>query len=275
MASTHHTTNTAPLAHKVALVTRAHNQSHSLVEGLKALGAEVFQLPVITIEALDDSPHIAACWQQRNRLNGIILTSANAVTQWFAQLTPSQREELRQDNHVQWLCVGQATADALMKHGYTPDWQPSRAKASTLAMEWLTQNDVRGHIYWFPCSQQAQTLLELSFIEAGAWLECFPLYRPVAEAFDAEMIEEALRRGALHLLTFASPSAARFFLERLPLATWEQAPTPPVWAAIGPTTAKELERHGVCVDIVPQRPGVASWLEAIAQYYAHQREENP
>ena len=67
------------LAGRRVLVTRALHQAGKLSEGLRALGAEPVEVPVLEIRPPGDFAPLDAALEQIDSYDWLILTSANAV----------------------------------------------------------------------------------------------------------------------------------------------------------------------------------------------------
>ena len=68
-----------PLAGRRVLVTRALHQAGKLSEGLRALGAEAVEVPVLEIRPPESYATLDAAIVRLERYDWLILTSANAV----------------------------------------------------------------------------------------------------------------------------------------------------------------------------------------------------
>ena len=92
-------------------------------------------------------------------------------------------------------------------------------------------------------------------------------YRAVAPGDGGRDLSDRLEAGAIDALTFTSPSTVRNFLAMLRPAAREAAMALPV-AAIGPTTAEALGDAGFPPPIVPEVPGSAALVAALAERMA-------
>jgi uroporphyrinogen-III synthase len=105
-----------PLAGRRVLVTRALHQAGKLSEGLRALGADAVEVPVLEIrppasfEALDEA------LRQIDSYDWLILTSANAVRA-LAERAAFLGVDLKKLAPPQVAAVGEATAAAARKAG--------------------------------------------------------------------------------------------------------------------------------------------------------------
>jgi uroporphyrinogen-III synthase len=87
------------------------------------------------------------------------------------------------------------------------------------------------------------------------------LYTAVPQRGDAAGLEEQIRQGRIHWLTFASPSSVRGLFEQLrPDAV--NAGTSRV-ASIGPVTSRELAQFGVRIDVEATEHTIDGMLDAI------------
>ena len=66
------------------LVTRPAAQAHGWVERLRAQGLDAAALPLLAIEGMADTAHLAEAWQALHRHALVMFVSPNAVTHFFA-----------------------------------------------------------------------------------------------------------------------------------------------------------------------------------------------
>jgi uroporphyrinogen-III synthase len=101
------------------VVTRPRDQARSLVAGIRALGAEVVECPLIEIERTSDEPIDAGGY------DWVVVTSPNGADELARRGTGLPRVA----------AVGPATADALRAHGIEPAFVPSESSQEGLLGE--------------------------------------------------------------------------------------------------------------------------------------------
>ncbi len=101
------------------VVTRPRDQAQSLVAGIRALGAEVVECPLIAIERTSDAPIDATGY------DWVVVTSQNGADELARRGTGVLRVA----------AVGPATADALRARGIEPAFVPSESSQEGLLRE--------------------------------------------------------------------------------------------------------------------------------------------
>ena len=109
-----------PLAGRRVLVTRAAHQAGKLSEGLRALGAEPVEVPVLEIRPPSSFEPLDEALRQLDHYDWLILTSANTVRALVERaaelgiaLAPAS---------LKVAAVGEATADAARNVGFLSRW---------------------------------------------------------------------------------------------------------------------------------------------------------
>jgi uroporphyrinogen-III synthase len=75
------------------------------------------------------------------------------------------------------------------------------------------------------------------------------------------------------VITFASPSAATNFVDRVDPKQLDRLKADCVFAAIGPATGARMTELGLPIQILAEDHTVSGFVEAIVQYYTKQREK--
>jgi uroporphyrinogen-III synthase len=127
-----------PLAGKRVLVTRAAHQAGKLSEGLRALGAEPVEVPVLEIRPPANFDAMDAALRNLARYDWLILTSANTVRA-LAERATALGIALDQPARLKVAAVGEATAAAARKTGFHVDFIPEFYVAESLAEGLMNQ----------------------------------------------------------------------------------------------------------------------------------------
>ena len=112
-----------PLAGRRVLVTRAAHQAGKLSEGLRALGAEPVEVPVLEIQPPASYDPLDAAVRQFHLYDWVIFTSANAV-RVLAERARVAGTDLRKDISIKVAAVGEATAAAARDAGFEITFVP-------------------------------------------------------------------------------------------------------------------------------------------------------
>ena len=253
-----------PLFGRRVLVTRSREQAGAFVDALAAEGARAVCAPMIQLEAPADCSELDAALEDLGAYTQLVFTSANAV-RFSAARARARGLELRPGPATRVICVGPATARAALEGPGCPSTACRRP--STMPRRcWkglLRDGDLAGQRVLIPRSDLARDTLPEGLRAAGARVDAVVAYRNLPAAIDAEALRRQLLAGELDALTFASPSAVRRFaalLDAQALAAARRC----VVAAIGPVTARALERAGLPAAAVAGSATPAALVEALA-----------
>jgi uroporphyrinogen-III synthase len=120
-----------PLAGRTILVTRARHQAGRLTEALRAVGAEVVEIPAIAIVPPDSYADLDRTLLNLSQYQWLIVTSANAVQALQARLAATG-SEVGALSHLKIAAVGSATAAALREMGIEVAVTPAEYVAESL-----------------------------------------------------------------------------------------------------------------------------------------------
>ena len=189
---------TLPLAGRRVLVTRAAHQAGKLSEGLRALGAEPVEVPILEIQPPADPVPLDRALRALNSYDWLILTSANTVhaTAWSNLLSKMES--------VKVAAVGEATASAARKAGLRVDLVPEKYVAEAL-VECL-DGEVVGKKVLFARAEIARDVIPDALRAAGATVDVVDAYRNVMPAAAPELLRAALEKG-IDAATFTSSSS--------------------------------------------------------------------
>ncbi len=253
-----------PLAGRRVLVTRALDTSASLVEPLRRLGASPVILPTIEVRDTLD-PALDAAVRRLSGFAWVALTSANGVRALMAAVERAGLDA-RAFAGCRLACVGEATARALREAGLKADLVPAVATAEALALA-MIEAGVGGPVL-APLAAGARDTLPTLLGEHGAQIEVIAAYRTAAPAVVPARPMALLRAGKIDAATFASPSAIHHLAQMA-------APTPlpellgrAKVLCIGPVTAREAQKIGLAVDVVPEAHSAEAMIEALVAHFA-------
>jgi uroporphyrinogen-III synthase len=225
-----------PLAGRRVLVTRALHQAGSLSDGLRALGAEPVEVPVLEIRPPASFAAMDAALGQLGSYDWLILTSANAVHALVERVTLLGISlEAKTLPHV--ATVGEATASAARKAGLQVAFVPEKYVAESL-VEGL-HVEVAGQRILLARAEVARDVIPDALRAAGAVVDVVDAYRNVLPEAAPEQLRRALAAG-IDAATFTSSSSATHLAEaaRVTGIAWPLTAVPAV--SIGPITSQTL-----------------------------------
>ncbi len=256
---------TRPLFGKRIVVTRAAAQAQDFIEQLAEQGAEPLSFPTLEIvpppnwEALDTAiEHIES-------YDTLIFTSVNGVS-YLRQRLRDLKKDLRLLKGIYICAIGPGTAKAIEDWDLRVDLIPDEFKAEGL-LEKLTEHGIKGKRFLIPRALEAREVLPDELRRMGGEVDVVPAYQAVRPVYSDEDIERFLNRGAIDMLTFASASTLRHFVEIIGKERFEHHLKESDIAAIGPITAQAAEEQGLMVALTPKDYTFSSLTEAIVDYY--------
>lgn len=225
---------------KRILVTRAAHQAGKLSEGLRALGAEPVEAPVLEIqppesyEALDDAlTHL-------EEFDWLILTSVNALHAIGGRSARFAADRSRAEG-LRVAAIGRATAEMARHYGFTVNVVPDAYIAEGLVS--ALGGLVKGKRILLARAAIARDVIPDALRAAGATVDVVDAYRNVMPKAAPELLRAALEKG-IDAATFTSSSSVTHLAEAA-RAAGIAFPLPGVHAiSIGPVTSQTLRELG-------------------------------
>ena len=227
-----------PLKGRRILVTRARHQAGKLSEGLRALGGEPVEVPVLEIQPPESYEPLDAALRSLESYDWLILTSANtvqAVAERAAFLSITKLAE------AQVAAVGAATAEAVRNIGLEVDFVPESYVAESL-LEGLA-GQLAGKRILLARAAVARDVIPDTLRGVGAVVDVVDAYRNGLPAGAPELLRRALAQP-IDAATFTSSSAAMHLAQAAADAGigFPLAGVPAV--SIGPVTSETLRELG-------------------------------
>jgi uroporphyrinogen III methyltransferase / synthase len=242
-----------PLHGRRVVVTRARAQASGMAAALRALGADVVELPAIRIEPLVDSEPVRAAVESIHSYALVCFTSPNGVRLLFEALD-AHGKDARALANAQVAAIGPGTAAALRERGVLADVVPERSIAEAL-VEALEDVPVRGRPVLVARAGEARDVLPEALRERGAVVDVVALYETVRE--EPSVAALAAAREADYV-TFTSSSTVRNYLE-----VAGGAPGGARIVSIGPVTSATAREAGLTVDVEAERHDPDGVVEAL------------
>lgn len=246
-----------PLLGKHVAVTRARAQAGTLATKLRALGAEVIELPAIKIVPRPVKGEIEQRLDEIGDYDLLCLTSINAVDCLFDGLAELGRDA-RALTGVDVAAIGKATAEALAKHGVRADIVPERAIAESLIAELESIGRIENERVLVAAAAGARPVLPDRLREMGAVVDELVVYDTVIEELDEEATE---RLAKADFITFASGSAAKSLFASI--ESPGSLPLDSKVVSIGPVTSESLRELGVEPDAEAQEHDMDGLIAAL------------
>lgn len=250
------------------VVTRPRSEADALRQALESRGAEVVYFPTILVQKISGALDRAA--GRIDRYDWIVFTSRNGAAIFLEEMK-ALRPGKPPCGRARVAATGSTTAGILKEGGVTVDLVPEVSMSEGVVSALAATGLLNGSRFLLPRASAGRDLLPQTLTQYGAEVDAVPLYDTVADRDHPPETIDRLKRGEMDVLTFASPSAVRFFVEqvgdgvlRLPHVTI---------AAIGPITASAVQGAGGRVEIMPAIFDSASLIRAIEDWAAHGRRD--
>ena len=255
-----------PLSGKRIVVTRTRKQASALSEQLRALGADILELPTIRIEPPTDLRGFAELVQDAHAYDWIVFTSANGVDAFF-EMFFKLYVDAREIGAARIAAIGPATAQRVRDFRLHVDLQPEEFVAESIVREFQKQGGVENLRILLARAEKARDVLPKQLSDLGAIVDEGFAYRTVPETRDTTGARHRLLEEGADLITFTSSSTVENFLALgLPWPKGMQV------ASIGPITSKTARDHGLKIDIEAKRHDIAGLVEAIRKFFETKRD---
>lgn len=264
---------TKALKGKRVLVTRAPEQSESLVKALRGVGAVPVVVPMVAFGAPDDTSGLDAAIRGAADFDWMLLTSQNALR---ALQERSENLKLRLEDvfrGVRIATVGPATAEAAKSAGLAVEYVAVKHRGMELAEE--LGEKVCGKQVFLPRSDRANPELVKKLEELGARVKDVVAYKTMRPDEQSGGDVQKIVREAADAVLFFSPSAVHHFHELVGEQRFEELSRSSVFTAIGPVTEKALREAKVKRVVMAADTTVNAVIAALREYFMASGERLP
>ncbi len=258
--------NALPLAGWRIIVSRARKQAGTLAGELRALGAEVLEIPFIEIRPPRSYARLDAALDGIAGYEWLILTSVNGVEAFFQR---AQAHQLAASalGHLKIAAIGPATKATVERQGLTVEAMPKEYVAESV-VETLAEK-VRGQRVLLCRAKVARDVIPRELRKAGARVDVVEAYETVAPAESRQLLRAALRErppAGVLAITFTSSSTVHNYLKLLGVRSAKSALVRGVLnASIGPITSETLRSYGLAVDLQAREYTIPGLIEALLE----------
>jgi uroporphyrinogen III methyltransferase/synthase len=242
------------------VVTRSRTQASALSERLRALGADVIEMPAIRIEPPESYAPLDAAVAGLDGYDWVVFTSVNGVDAFFERLTAAGRDS-RSVPLV--AAIGPATAERLAHHGIRADCQPEKFTGEALVAAMAAEHDLAGKRVLVARAAEAPPTVPEGLAAAGAVVNEVAAYRTVVGAEPDEGTLERLMSGEVDIVTFTSSSTVRGFVAALGAERVAALPPTVRFVSIGPVTSATARELGVLLAAEAEAHTIPGLVDAI------------
>jgi uroporphyrinogen-III synthase len=229
-----------PLAGRRVLVTRAAHQAGKLSDGLRALGAEPVEVPVLEIAPPLSFEALDGALRRLDRFDWLIFTSANTVQAVASRGSQIGLGETKPAN-LKIAAIGAATASAARNAGWIVTTVPESYVAESLVT--ALDAETSGKRVLLARAAVARDLIPDQLRAAGAFVEVVDAYRNVMPECAPDQLHRALGDG-LDAATFTSSSSVTHLAEAAKSAGLKFPFVGVPAVSIGPITSRTLREAG-------------------------------
>ena len=228
-----------PLGGRRVLVTRARHQASKLSEGLRELGAEPVEVPVLEIQPPVSWQPLEAALHRIDSYHWLVFTSSNAVEAVLNRIAVARVPIAH--SRAKIAAVGQTTAAALENAGFKVDYVPEKYVAESLVETF--PDDVEAKRFLLARAETARDVIPAALRAHGATVDVVDAYRNGIPASAPEDLSRALILP-LDGAAFTSSSTVSH-LAQTARSAGVPFPFPGVRAiSIGPVTSQTLRESG-------------------------------
>jgi uroporphyrinogen III methyltransferase/synthase len=266
-----------PLFGHRVLVTREHMEGF---EPLEELGAEIIEFPTIEVvppvsyEELDKSIGNISAY------DWLIFTSRNGVKYFFKRFFDRDRD-IRDLKGIKICAIGSKTAKEIKNYGIKTDLVPGEFSAEGLIEAFvqlsgkqtvppLTKGGIEGEAlkgmrFLLPRAEKAREIFPEKIRELGGKVDIPVAYRTIKPESRGKRLRRFLKEGRISIATFTSAATFTNFKEIMGEDA-DELLKGVVIAAIGPVTAKAVQKAGLYADIMPKEATIEALVEEIINW---------
>jgi uroporphyrinogen III methyltransferase/synthase len=246
-----------PLFGQRIAVTRTRKQAGALIEQLRALGADAYELPTIRIEPPQNLREFYELVKDAHTYDWLVFTSPNGVEAFF-EVFYTLFKDARSIGGVRIAAIGPATAEKVRHYRFEVDLQPEKYVAEEIVKAFQAETTVENLKILLARAENAREVLATELTRLGAIVDEAIAYRTVPETADVAGGIARFREEGADWITFTSSSTAENFAAlKLPLP--ERLKT----ASIGPITSATMRKLGLDVDVEAAEHDIPGLVSAI------------
>jgi len=239
-----------PLFGRRVAITRTRDQNSELREKLEVLGAEVIEIPLITITKDVSKDSLIEILAELGGYDWIVFSSANGVRYFFEEFLKGF-PDVRSLGLLRFACVGKATAREIERYHIKVECMPSAASGESLADALIATGNLN------------RDKLVKKLEAARAIVDQLPMYKTEKTDLANDPVADDFRQKGADAILFASSSSASSYVEQS--AALELAPgaIKPLVGSIGPQTTETLDELDLNPDFEAKSANLDALIEAL------------
>lgn len=256
-----------PLSGRRIAITRAREQSAELASKLSALGAELVELPLITVSKHIDKETLHDVLSELGSYDWIVFTSANGVRYFFEEFHRIY-DDIRALGMLRFAAVGDTTAKAIVEQHIKVECQPKIATADALADELIATGSLDNAKLLVVTGNLNREDLTKKLEDAHAIVDRLQVYQTEKTDLSAEPAAKDFRARGADAILFASSSAVQSFVDQAGELKLAKDAKRPLAGSIGPQTSEAMKKVGMPIDFEAKMPSLEALVEALIRKLA-------
>ncbi|MEW6116041.1 MAG: uroporphyrinogen-III C-methyltransferase [Nitrospirota bacterium] len=255
-----------PLFGHRVLITREYTQDY---EPLVDLGADIFGFPTIKTVAPESYAELDKAIEKIETYNWLIFTSGNGF-KFFMERLLERGRDIRDLKGLKLCGIGTKTAKAITQYGMKVDLVPEEFNAEGLVESFIQESksqkpearSLKGIKILLPRAEKAREVFPDKVRELGGEIDTPAAYRTIKPEKHGKRLKRFLKEGRISVATFTSAATFKNFIEIMGEDAMDLL-KPAAIAAIGPVTAKAIEKAGLKVAIMPKEATIKAMVDEI------------
>ena len=233
-----------PLFGKRIVVTRSREQASELVRQLTELGADVLEIPTISIKPPKKIGPLREAIEGIGLYDWLVFTSPNGVETFFREFF-TKYKDMRSLGAVKIAAIGAVTAQKVAEFHLEVDLQPVEFTGEALLAEFKKSVSCENLKFLLPRADLADEQLARGLEDLGAIVDDLDAYQTMPDTEDRNGHRTRLLDEGADFITFTSSSTVANFCDLVDVpALLKQFPRLRI-VSIGPQTSRALQAHGL------------------------------
>ena len=231
---------------------------------MSALGAELVELPLITVSKSINRQTLADVLSELGSYDWIVFTSANGVRFFFEEFHRIF-DDIRALGMLRFAAVGDSTARAIAEQHIRVECQPKIATGDALAAELIATGGLDSAKVLVITGNLNRDELVKKLEEARAIVDRLQVYKTEKTDLSAEPAANDFRTRGADAILFASSSAVQSFVDQAGALKLAKDARRPMAGSIGPQTSETMKQVGMPIDFEAKSPSLDALVEALVK----------
>ncbi len=258
--------NLLPLQGRRIVLTRPAGSSDRLAGRLKALGAQVLEIPLLEVRADLDEAVAKEVFADFGAYEWLLFTSRNGVQHFFNAFFRTF-DDIRSLGFIRIAAVGKGTVEALADLHLRADLVPERATSNDLGRALAAEQNLANlRILVITGNRNREDLVRM-LEQEGAMVDTLQVYSTRSCDLAGNPEAARFRKEGAEAVVFASASAVQAFGEQARHLALEPGATVPALCSFGPATSERMRHAGIPIAVECASPGIDGMIEALVAYF--------